>query len=163
HNVAWVVGAGFGVYFLGKGINGGVQALQEGHLASGLFDMVTSALAAKHLVKGIGEAARDEVGGRRLADEVRQEAMRRPAERGPQLPEGLSLGKYDAQKGSRRLLESPQLDCLRPLEKAPRDGIQQGRFADACFAAGTPLWGEHGSKAIEQYEVGERLWSRDEF
>jgi hypothetical protein len=32
----------------------------------------------------------------------------------------------------------------------------------SCFAAGTPLPWEHGSKAIELFQPGERLWSRDE-
>jgi len=29
-----------------------------------------------------------------------------------------------------------------------------------CFAAGTPIRGEHGAKAIERYRVGERVWAR---
>src|SRR6266542_182929 len=33
----------------------------------------------------------------------------------------------------------------------------------ACFGAGTPLLWEHGSKAIEQFQPGERVWSRNEF
>jgi hypothetical protein len=35
-------------------------------------------------------------------------------------------------------------------------------YLAACFAAGTPIWGEHGSKPIEQYLVGERVWARNE-
>jgi hypothetical protein len=37
-----------------------------------------------------------------------------------------------------------------------------GNFLAACFAAGTPILGEHGSKPVEQYEVGDRVWARDE-
>ncbi len=32
----------------------------------------------------------------------------------------------------------------------------------SCFAAGTPLLWEFGSKAIEEFRVGERVWSRHE-
>ncbi|MFO0967237.1 MAG: Ig-like domain-containing protein [Gemmataceae bacterium] len=35
-------------------------------------------------------------------------------------------------------------------------------FLSNCFAAGTPIVGEHGSKAIERYAVGEKVWARDE-
>jgi hypothetical protein len=35
-------------------------------------------------------------------------------------------------------------------------------FLTNCFAAGTPILGEHGSKPIEDYRVGEQVWARDE-
>ncbi|HEX4611864.1 MAG TPA: polymorphic toxin-type HINT domain-containing protein [Urbifossiella sp.] len=31
-----------------------------------------------------------------------------------------------------------------------------------CFAAGTPVLTEHGAKPIEQIEIGDRVWARDE-
>ena len=33
---------------------------------------------------------------------------------------------------------------------------------NACFAKGTPLWWEHGYKAIEEFKPGEKVWARDE-
>lgn len=35
-------------------------------------------------------------------------------------------------------------------------------YLQACFAAGTPILGEHSAKPIEEYQVGERVWARDE-
>jgi hypothetical protein len=37
-----------------------------------------------------------------------------------------------------------------------------GYFARSCFAAGTPLLWEHGSKPIERFKVGDRVWARNE-
>jgi hypothetical protein len=31
-----------------------------------------------------------------------------------------------------------------------------------CFAAGTPILGEHGSRPIEEYRAGDKVWARDE-
>jgi hypothetical protein len=31
-----------------------------------------------------------------------------------------------------------------------------------CFAAGTPILGEHGARPIEEYKVGDKVWARDE-
>jgi hypothetical protein len=31
-----------------------------------------------------------------------------------------------------------------------------------CFAAGTPILGEHGARPIEEYRVGDLVWARDE-
>jgi hypothetical protein len=36
-------------------------------------------------------------------------------------------------------------------------------YLAACFAAGTPILGEHGAKPIEDFRPGDRLWARDEF
>lgn len=36
-------------------------------------------------------------------------------------------------------------------------------FWKSCFVAGTPIRWEHGQKAIEDFQVGERVWARDEF
>jgi hypothetical protein len=35
-------------------------------------------------------------------------------------------------------------------------------YLDACFAAGTPLLGEHGSRPIEAFRPGDRVLSRDQ-
>jgi hypothetical protein len=35
-------------------------------------------------------------------------------------------------------------------------------YLQACFAAGTPILGEHGSKNIEDCLPGDQIWSRDE-
>lgn len=35
-------------------------------------------------------------------------------------------------------------------------------YLQACFAAGTPILGEHGAKPIEQFGVGDRVWARNE-
>jgi hypothetical protein len=43
-------------------------------------------------------------------------------------------------------------------------GYQLNRAAyKTCFAAGTPLLWEHGSKCIELFQVGDRVWARSEF
>ncbi len=54
-------------------------------------------------------------------------------------------------------------DVLGALVDLADAGANAYRFQQACFAAGTPLLWEFGSKAIEQFVVGDRLWSRDEF
>lgn len=35
-------------------------------------------------------------------------------------------------------------------------------YLQACFAAGTPILGEHGPKPVESFRPGERVWARDE-
>ncbi|MBX9660846.1 MAG: HINT domain-containing protein [Nitrospiraceae bacterium] len=35
-------------------------------------------------------------------------------------------------------------------------------YLAACFAAGTPIWGEFGPRAIETYREKDKVWARDE-
>ncbi len=35
-------------------------------------------------------------------------------------------------------------------------------YLAACFAAGTPILGEHGPRPIEDYKAGDKVWARDE-
>ncbi len=35
-------------------------------------------------------------------------------------------------------------------------------YLAACFAAGTPILGEHGPRPIEDFKPGDKVWSRDE-
>jgi hypothetical protein len=52
----------------------------------------------------------------------------------------------------------------RRMMKAVASGDTQ-RMADyfrACFASGTPILGEFGSKPIEDYRIGDRVWARAE-
>ncbi|WP_157369926.1 polymorphic toxin-type HINT domain-containing protein [Zavarzinella formosa] len=41
-------------------------------------------------------------------------------------------------------------------------GLGLYQASKACFVAGTPIRGEHGSRPVEEFQVGERVWSRSE-
>jgi RHS repeat-associated protein len=53
-------------------------------------------------------------------------------------------------------------DTIGALLDVAEAGVQAYRYMQSCFAAGTPLLWEYGSKAIEKFAVGDRVWSRDE-
>uniref|UniRef100_UPI000592C5AB polymorphic toxin-type HINT domain-containing protein n=1 Tax=Zavarzinella formosa TaxID=360055 RepID=UPI000592C5AB len=41
-------------------------------------------------------------------------------------------------------------------------GLGLYQASKACFVAGTPIRGEHGSRPVEEFQVGDRVWSRSE-
>lgn len=45
---------------------------------------------------------------------------------------------------------------------ASLDAQRISNYLSACFAAGTPIRWEHGSKAVEFFKPGERVWARNE-